>query len=166
MIGFIAVITILYIFQFSSNMSYKTFDISNDRPSAAVSVAPALFLSVEGDLDSVMFHDLTNTIRSQGILVVRDPEVQLGDNHFFLRGFRRFEKPFLQRVFSRFKYWYMVVEIEYRSSETLIKSEWFDGTDLTPVMFQNDKADPTEPVRQEGEKTFRQIEQTINSIRP
>ena len=160
--GIIVIIIAIYsskIIQNDINYSYVDLESSNSKFKTIAK--PAYESFVEIDLDSTSFKEIVNNIKNKEILLVNGWGHQINESHFFVRGFRNFEKPFFSSLLSRFKFWYVVFEIEYESKRVYIKYDWFDGDSLTPVTIQNKSPKPNEATKLKGQEINTQISNLI-----
>ena len=156
----LASISTAVIVTYTNTETYQYFDFEGAH--RANEFASPYETSVDREYTDLTFHELTNTLKRKEILVIRDWERVIAADHFLLRGYRRFERPWLQRLFSRFNYWYIVFEIEYLPKRIYVRHEWFVGDGQGPVASEDFDANPTESVSLAGKGIHSHVEEEIN----
>ncbi len=99
-------------------------------------------------VDEVLFIDFINQIKQNNILNINSDPNEVSTNHFFIRGFKRYRKPFFYRLFS-YNYWYIVVAIEsiVDKDKVDIVSRWYEGNKEGPVNRQNYNPEPMKSIK-------------------
>lgn len=146
------------------NVDYKYFNIESIRPSLDEFNSPSFESFIEIQIDSPKFQRLVNEIKSKQILSIEGWGNQIGPEHFFVRGYKSFEKPFFTGLFSKFKFWYVVFEMEYLSGRINIKGEWFDGDELVPVTIQDYEPRPNDRALQKGQEIDSALKEILNRL--
>jgi hypothetical protein len=147
-----------------NNVTYKYFESASTRPSVNEFISPSFESFVEVEMDSLKFERLINDIKTRNILSIDGWGHQLGTDHFFVRGYNSYEKPFFRRLFSKFRFWYIVFEIEYVSKRVNIKSEWFDGDEQVPITIQDYEPEPNDNTRRHGQEINSELKEILNRL--
>jgi hypothetical protein len=156
---------VVYYFMFATySMSSKPFDLRSAHSDSAAFADPVETF-VAAQFDSAGFHELTNEIKKKEILLVEGWDREIAADHFFVRGYKRFKKPFLKRLFAQFDYWYVIFEVEYTSKQVFIKYDWLDGDEKVPVSIQNYTPSPSDDVAQKAKEIYSQLEQLVNQFK-
>ncbi|MGD9994950.1 MAG: hypothetical protein AB7S69_16745 [Salinivirgaceae bacterium] len=98
------------------------------------------------NLDKTLFVDFVNKIKQNDILNISSEINEIDTNHYFVRGIKKFKKPFFYRIIS-FNYWYLVFEIEGVNYQINVESRWYEGNEEGPINKQNYTPKPTESIK-------------------